>query len=176
MSETLLCIDLQDRFLNQSSRMKKVVENAIYQCELAQRRNDWIIFVEFDETAREFQIHSSKPAGFEPSTKSLLRATKGYKKRIFVFKNGSNGSQEVKLTQKEFNIPFKTVRVCGIYANACVYHTTYSLASYHYKKSTFKIVRNAVSSGANGAIDNDDTLALTKAAPNIRGMGPYLWP
>ena len=120
--KTLVIVDMQPKF--QSSQKEELIENVKKQITVANLNNWPIILLEF--------------GGFGPTDQRILDAlsTIEYYKKT---KDNDDGSEEVNETIEEFGLP-RTVRLCGVNTNCCVYETYRGLADQGYP---LEVVKNA---------------------------------
>lgn len=176
MQDALVIIDMQNHFINRARHphYPLVIDNTIKQIALAIRRKDPIIFVEFNVAARRDRQHGKEPSD-QPTLQELLDLTADYDQRYFVFKDMPGGGKELHDAFKSYKIERNSVRVCGVYTNACVLSTIKQFVE-HSTKTKVKVVRNAVSIGSSDPHWNKEALReILDVSPNISAIGPSLW-
>lgn len=150
---TLVIIDMQDTFLWPIETYKPVISHVIREIRLAKRRGDHILVVEFETVlSNSGFIYDTVGCKSAPTHADLKKAIGTYNKACFVFKRMVNGGREVHQTLLEKNIPHTNVRICGVYADACVRETVVDLSK-RIPKSQIHLVKNGIATCGNN-IDN----------------------
>lgn len=155
---TLVIIDMQDNFLCPVEAYQSTISHTIKEIRLAKRRGDHILIVEFESAlSNSGFIHDTVGSKAVPTNADIKKAVGTYRKACFVFKRMVNGGSEVYQTLLEKNIPHSHIRVCGVYADACVHETVVDLAK-RIPKSQIHLVKNGVATCGNNLDRREEAL------------------
>lgn len=136
---TLIIIDMQNEF--KASRKKSTIEACKNEIKIAMKNNAGIIFVEYYYTGR--------------TLKALRDLTKFYEKLVIITKENDGGGNEVAAAINHFRFS-KTLKVCGVNTDMCVYSTVEELIY----KDDFNI--QVVSNACNSELDHKKGLSKLK--------------
>jgi len=131
MSGTTLCIiDMQSNF--EASLNKNVLAGVLHEIQLAKRRHDPIIVVEYDR------------AGCVETQQCVLDAVlKSGCEFDICFKYDDDGSHQVKAACRKNRFSQKKFRVCGVNRSFCVFDTACGLVNNSRKHSIVEVAWNA---------------------------------
>lgn len=120
MSGTPLCIiDMQEYFIN----WKYCYKNIIHQINLAKRRNDKIIIVEY--YIEKDNLYYNKHKTIENIMKAILNSGCEFFK---IIKKRDDGSDYIINSCRKNKIIFNRIRLCGVNRDVCVLETATGIA------------------------------------------------
>ena len=116
MPTTLIVVDMQPSF--EAANEPNIIVGVTREILEAKRRNWGIVFLEYKPTEEMGRTHE----GFS----SLI---KGYRHKARVTKDDDDGSLEVVKALRRRGFGQRTLRICGVNADGCVFYTVNGLLS-----------------------------------------------
>jgi nicotinamidase-related amidase len=139
MPSTLVVVDMQPSFT--AANTPSVIVGVTREILEAKRRKSGIIFLEYKPTDEMGRTH----AGLS----SLIR---GYPHKARVTKADDDGSREVVKAIRRRGFPNRTLRVCGVNTDCCVWETTMGLLD-RLERIQIQVVKDACESEWNRDYD-----------------------
>lgn len=171
MNNTLVVIDMQDRFVNRgNAKYAECIDGVARQIVNAKRRNDHIIIVEFDDKMANKTTFSKVGSKDWPTVGSINRLLQNYSKRHYVFKKTQDGGAEVLKTLRDKRIALGNIRVAGVYASYCVEQTVQTLAT-TLKNSKINLIKDAISCYNGCPLGRQDSFNRLRRHGNVQVIG-----
>lgn len=167
---TLIVIDMQSSFIfreNSFPNYGKTIDAVKEEILAAKKRNDYIVFVEYCYEARSRQKFNRFPSRNEPTMSELLDLVSNYSNKIFCYKKLNDGGEEVVDALYYYNIPKTSLRVCGVYTNACVRATVQTISD-KLPSSTIKVIRNATCAPGGDDWQKSEGILMMNSFKNVR--------
>lgn len=108
---TLCVIDMQPKF--EAAKCRSTTAQVVDQINLAKKQRDNIVLVSYN--------------GFGPIDENVWNAAKEYRHKIHIFKDASDGSEQIVDACNDMGYNTDRFVVCGIETDCCVRHTTEGL-------------------------------------------------
>ena len=132
MPATLVIVDMQPKFV--AANTPRVIVGVTREILEAKQRKSGIIFLEYNPTCEMGRTHEG-----------LFSLIRGYPHKSRVTKNEDDGSLSVVQAIRRRGFANRTLRVCGVNTDCCVYETIKGLLG-RLERSRIEVVKDACDS------------------------------
>lgn len=167
---TLVVVDMQQSFIfrhDQFPGYGKTIDAVKEEIIAAKNRNDYIVFVEYCYESRSRQMFNKFSSRYEPTMHELLDLVANYPNKVFCYKKQNDGGEEVVEALYYYNIAKTSLRVCGVYTNACVRATVQTISE-KLPSSFIKVIKDATCAPGGDDWQKDEGISMMNDLDNVR--------